>query len=57
MTKTVFEKHYLEQFDVELKKLKNPRKEERVILRTPSIDYCFKKEDWELVKEKLNKKF
>ena len=27
----------------------------RIILKTPSIDYCFSREDWELLKEKINK--
>ena len=49
-----FEEHHIEQFDVELIRLKH-KKGERVILRTPCIDYCFSKDGWERLKEKLNK--
>ena len=49
-----YEEHWLEQFQAEHVMLKNRRNKDRVILRTPSIDYCFSPEGWEKFKEKIN---
>lgn len=50
-----FEEYFLEQFEAEEIKLQKHKNNERVILRTPSIDYCFSKEGWLKFKEKINK--
>lgn len=50
-----YEEHWIEQFSAEPIELKYRKNKKRIILRTPSIDYCFSYEGWQKFKEKINK--
>lgn len=51
-----YDEYLLEQFEVKIIPADEyKRSPERVCFRTPLADYTLSKDDWEKVKEKLNK--
>ncbi len=47
---------WIDSFEVkEIKENKTKRIPHRIMLKTPTIDYCFNLEQWKEFKEKVNK--